>query len=58
MSKGYAKRYFYSLGQFYASTRVPVRPFMHWPQWARDAYRDGLGYGPRTSQSQNFVEPK
>lgn len=42
MSKGYAKRYFASLGQFYATVRMPLRPFMHWPQWARDAYLDAL----------------
>lgn len=42
MSKGYAKRYFASLGQFYATMQIPVRPFMHWPQWARDAYLDAL----------------
>lgn len=42
MSKGYAKKYFASLGQFYAASRAPLRPFLHWPEWARDAYLDAL----------------
>lgn len=35
------KKYFFALGQFYKSGCAPLRPFMHWPQWARDAYLDG-----------------
>ena len=36
------KKYFAALGQFYATTSAPLRPFLHWPQWARDAYWDAL----------------
>jgi hypothetical protein len=39
------KKYFHALGQFYASGVAPLRPFMQWPQWARDAYLDGFFAG-------------